>query len=48
MFGLCSDYVRSDYPRNVAESSFYWRKQFTEFSELTDFVADAVFGEVGG
>ena len=27
MFGLCSDY-----PRNVVESSFYWRKQFTEFS----------------
>ena len=26
MFGLCSDYVR-----NVVESSFYWRKQFTEF-----------------
>ena len=26
MFGLCSDY-----PRNVVESSFYWRKQFTEF-----------------
>ena len=26
MFGLCSDYVR-----NVVESSFYWRKQLTEF-----------------
>ena len=26
MFGL-----RSDYVRNVVESSFYWRKQFTEF-----------------
>ena len=31
---LCSDYVRI-----IVESSFYWRKQFTEFS---------VFGEVGG
>ena len=26
ILGLCSDYVR-----NVVESSFYWRKQFTEF-----------------
>ena len=26
ILGLCSDY-----PRNVVESSFYWRKQFTEF-----------------
>ena len=26
IIGLCSDYVR-----NVVESSFYWRKQFTEF-----------------
>ena len=26
MFGLSSDY-----PRNVVESSFYWRKQFREF-----------------
>ena len=26
VIGLCSDYVR-----NVVESSFYWRKQFTEF-----------------
>ena len=25
-FGLCSDYVRI-----IVESSFYWRKQFTEF-----------------
>ena len=24
--GLCSDYVRI-----IVESSFYWRKQFTEF-----------------
>ena len=42
----------SDYPRNLFESSFYWRKQFTEFPlnyvELTDFMAGAVFGEVGG
>ena len=26
VIGLCSDCVR-----NVVESSFYWRKQFTEF-----------------
>ena len=26
MLGLCSDYVR-----NLFESSFYWRKHFTEF-----------------
>ena len=44
MFGLSSDY-----PRNVVESSFYWRKQFREFPmQLKDFVAGAVFGEVRG
>ena len=42
--------LSSDYVRNVVESSFYWRKQFTEFplKSCTDFVAGAVFGEVGG
>ena len=42
----CSDYVRI-----ILESSFYWRKQFMEFplkSGTADFVAGAVFGEVGG
>ena len=27
ILGLCSDY-----PRNVVESSFYWRKQFKDFA----------------
>ena len=41
----------SDHGRIILESSLYWRKQFREFplqSELKDFVAGAVFAEVGG
>ena len=41
----------SDYRRNAFESSFHWRKQFRD-SPLKcwpqNFVAGAVFGEVGG
>ena len=43
--------LSSDYPRIVLESSFYWRKHSGSFRanlELQDFVAGAVFGEVGG
>ena len=39
------------YPRIIVESSFYWRKHSGSFRwnlELQDFVAGAVFGEVGG
>ena len=42
VFGLSSD---------ILESSFYWRKHSGSFCsnlELQDFVAGAVFGEVGG
>ena len=41
----------SDYRRIILESSFYWRKHSGSFRwnlELEDFVAGAVFGEVGG
>ena len=37
----CSDFS-SDHARMVVESSLYWRKQ------TQNFVAGAVFGEVGG
>ena len=46
--------VRDDilgYRRIIVESSFYWRKHSGSFRwnlELQDFVAGAVFGEVGG
>ena len=43
--------LSSDYPRILVESSFYWRKHFRDFPanlDLQDFVAGAVFGEVGG
>ena len=43
--------ISSDYPRIILESSLYWRKHFRHFhlrSSLQDFVAGAVFGEVGG
>ena len=49
VFGLSSDIV--GYPRIMVESSFYWRKHFKDFRanlDLQDFVAGAVFGEVGG
>ena len=39
------------YVRIILESSFYWRKQFRDFalkSWTPNFVAGAVFGEVGG
>ena len=38
-------------PRIILESSLYWRKQFRDFalqSGTQNFVAGAVFGEVGG
>ena len=43
--------LSSDYPRMVVESSLYWWKQFRDFalkSWTQNFVAGAVFGEVGG
>ena len=43
--------MSSECPRNVLESSLYWRKQFRDFSLKSwtqNFVAGAVFGEVGG
>ena len=43
--------LSSDHARIVVESSLYWRKQFREFplkSIIQNFVAGAVFGEVGG
>ena len=43
--------LSSDYCRIILESSLYWRKQFRSFRcnlELKDFVAGAVFAEVGG
>ena len=43
--------ISSDYRRIILESSFYWRKHSGSFRwnlELQDFVAGAVFGEVGG
>ena len=46
---LWSDIV--GYRRIIVESSFYWRKHSGSFRwnlELQDFVAGAVFGEVGG
>ena len=46
--GLCSDIVGCG--RIIVESSFYWRKHSGSFRwnlELQDFVAGAVFGEVG-
>ena len=49
ILGLSSDIV--GYPRIMVESSFYWRKHFRDFRanlDLQDFVAGAVFGEVGG
>ena len=45
---LSSDII--GYPRIIVESSFYWRKHSGSFRwnlELQDFVAGAVFGEVG-
>ena len=39
------------YRRIILESSLYWRKQFRDFalqSSTQNFVAGAVFGEVGG
>ena len=39
------------YRRIILESSLYWRKQFRDFalqSCIQNFVAGAVFGEVGG
>ena len=42
---LSSDIV--GYRRIILESSFYWRKHFRDFPRK-DFVAGAVFGEVGG
>ena len=39
------------YPRIIVESSFYWRKHSGSIRwnlELQDFVAGAVFGQVGG
>ena len=47
--GLSSDIV--GYRRIILESSFYWRKHSGSIRwnlELQDFVAGAVFGEVGG
>ena len=46
---LSSDYTRIS--SDILESSFYWRKHSGSIRsnlELQDFVAGAVFGEVGG
>ena len=43
--------MSSECPRNVLESSLYWRKQFRDFSLKSwtqNLLAGAVFGEVGG